>query len=327
MHSGERMKDEIAWITDAISTKTIAREMTHYRVQGNEIRATDGRLTAGHPFPCDGAFLVPGKEFEKLIKRFNKDPRIEVQDYKIVLTTGQIRATIKTLPIEEWNYPGVNEDGWEEAPEGLIDTLRDLLPFVSDNATQLWACGICLQHGYAYATNNVALAGVRCDQLGDINCIMPLWAAEFIVDREEGLTDWCWTDNYVAFRWSNGAWMRAQLIDAEFPEQAVRMVLSAQQGVPSTEITPEFRSSFERTLGLSDGLLRLSAATMGTQFGEATYAEDSGEELFELQDTLWSATHLAPVINAATHWDPGAWPKPSQFKGERLFGYVIGRKS
>lgn len=321
------MKEQIAWITDAISTKNIAREMTHYRIQNNEIRATDGRLTAGHPFPCQGAFLVPGAEFEKLIKRLPAEPTIEVSDDSVTLVSGRSRGTIKTLPIEEWNYPGVDEDGWEYAPEGLIETLRDLLPFVSDNATQLWSCGICLQYGYAYATNNVALAGVRCDELGDINCIIPLWAAEFIVDRGEGLIEWAWTDNYVAFRWQNGAWMRAQLIDAVFPEQAVKMVLSAQQGVPSISITPEFRESFARTLGLSDGLLKISATTMGSQFKEATYTEETGAELFELQETLWSAKHLDPVIQVATHWEPGTWPKPSPFKGERLFGYVIGRRS
>lgn len=321
------MKDEIAWITDAISTKNISREMTHYRVQNNEIRATDGRLTAGHPFPCTGEFLVPGAEFEKLLKRLPAEPSISVGDSSITLTTGRSRGTIKTLPIEEWNYPGVDEKGWEDAPEGLIETLRDLLPFVSDNATQLWSCGICLQHGYAYATNNIALAGVRCEELGDINCIIPLWAAEFIVDRGNGLVEWCWTDNFVAFRWDNGAWMRAQLIDATYPEQAVAMVLSAQQKTPEIAITPQFRESFSRTLGLSDGLLRVSASVIGSQFGEATFVEDSGEELFELQETLWSAKHLAPVINVATHWDPGSWPKPSAFKGERLFGYVIGRRS
>lgn len=321
------MREEIAWITDALSSKNIAREMTHYRVQNNEIRATDGRLTAGHPFPCDGEFLVPGSEFEKLIKRITGEIKITVQETSILLSSGRSRGTIGTLPVEEWNYPGVDENGWEDAPEGLIPTLRDLLPFVSDNATQLWSCGICLQHGYAYATNNVALAGVRCEEVGDINCIIPLWAAEFIVDRGEGLTDWCWTDNYVAFRWENGAWMRAQLIEAKFPEQAINMVLSAQQSVPSIQITNDFRESFKRTVGLSGGLLRLSAAVIGTEFGQATYAEDSSEELFELQETLWSAKHLTPVIEVATHWEPGLWPKPSPFKGERLFGFVVGRRS
>lgn len=321
------MQNEIAWITDAISTKNIAREMTHYRVQDKEIRATDGRLTAGHPFPyTDGSFLVPGSEFEKLIKRLPSAPTITVLDGSITLVSGRSRGSIKTLPIEEWGYPGVDEDGWEDAPEGLIETLRDLLPFVSDNATQLWSCGICLQHGYAYATNNVALAGVRCEELGDINCIIPLWAAEFIVDRGDGLVEWAWTDNYVAFRWKNGAWMRAQLIDATFPEQAVSMVLSARQNTPNIEITPQFRESFARTLGLSDGLLRLSASSIGSQFGEATFTEEAGEELFELSETLWSSKHLDPVIKVATHWDPGSWPKPSVFKGERLFGYVIGRR-
>lgn len=320
------MKAEIAWITDAISTKNIAREMTHYRIQNNEIRATDGRLTAGHPFPCSEEFLVPGAEFEKLLKRLPTDPVITVQEKTIKLSAGRAWGTINILPIEQWNYPGVDEDGWEDAPEGLVSALKDLLPFVSDNATQLWSCGICFHHGYAYATNNVALAGIRCDELGDINCIIPIWAAEFVSDRGEGLKEWCWTDNYVAFRWENGAWMRSQLIDAIFPEQAINMVLSAEQGTPSVEITPEFKGSFDRIAGLSNGVLNLSAAVIRTQFGEATYSEELNLHAPELQETMWSSKHLKPVIQVATHWEPGLYPKPCNFKGQRLFGYVMGRR-
>lgn len=320
------MRDEVDWITDALSSKNIAREMTHYRIQNNEIRATDGRLTAGHPFPHDGdAFLVPGSEFEKLVRKLPGTPSLRVTEHNVILTSGTSRGMIKTLPIEQWEYPGVDDDGWEDAPAGLIDALRDLRPFVSDNATQAWALGVCLYHGYAYATNNIALAGVRCDELGDINAILPVWAVDFLVDREEGLVEWAWTDHYVAFRWDNGAWMRAQLIDAVFPEQAINMILQAQQAEVREPITAAFREVFKRAVELCDGAVHISNDSIGGSFGEATFKDEAALTTLE-GETIWSTRHLAPVIAVAGAWEPSLWPRPAVFKGDRLFGYVLGRR-
>jgi len=321
------MKDEVNWITDALSSKNLAREMTHYRIQDREIRATDGRLTAGHPFDyTDEAFLVPGAEFEKLIKRLPGTVTIQKGEDKVTLRAGRSTGTIKTLPIEEWDYPGIDDDGWEDAPEGLISALKDLRPFVSDNATHAWALGVALYHGYAYATNNVALAGVRCDALGEINAILPVWAVEFIIDRAEGLVDWAWTDTYVAFRWENGAWMRAQLIDAVFPEQAVKMILSAQQSTPSQPITNEFREAYKRAAELCPGAIVVTSNAISGEFGEARYTEGAEQETLvgRLEPTIWSTKHLTPVIDVATSWEPNAWPR-SNFKGERIFGLLAGR--
>lgn len=325
------MKAEVAWITDALSSKNLAREMTHYRVERGEIRATDGRLTAGHPFPHDGPFLVPGAEFEKILKRLEGDPRIDLGEGNIVLKYGRSRGTIKTLPIEKWDYPGIDEDAWDEVPEGLVAALRDLRPFVSDNATQPWALGVALYHGYAYATNNVVLAGVRCDALGEINAIMPVWAVEFLIDREEGLAQWQWTDHYVAFQWESGAWMRAQLIDAQFPEQATRLVTSAEQATPSEPITKEFKKVYDRASALCDGLIIITPEAIRGNFGEASFEDGVSLPTLATSDgglsTLWASKYLTPVLAVATSWEPVSWPKPAFFKGDRIFGVIMGRKS
>lgn len=319
------MKDQVAWITDALSSKNIAREMTHYRVQGGEIRATDGRLTAGHPFPDVGEFLVPGSEFEKLLKRMPGEPTIQVEDGNIRMSSGRLRGLIRTLPLEQWDYPGIDEDAWQEAPEGLVTVLRRLRPFVSDNATKAWTLGVALEHGYAYATNNIAVVGSRIDSIGDIRAILPVWAVEFIIDREDGLKEWAWTANYVAFRWANGAWMRAQLIDDVFFEGASKMVRSMENYVPKVEVTDEFRKAFGRCVDLADGAISVSAKDIGGAFGEAQFAEDFDEEL-ELPDrTWWAAKYLKSVIAEATHWEPQSWPKPAAFRGDNLFGVILGR--
>lgn len=322
------MQNEINWITDALSTKNIAREMTHYRVDGGQIRATDGRLTAGCPWPYGGSFLVPGSEFEKLIKRLPAGTTLEQEDNSIVLKSGRSRGTIQTRPVEEWNYPGVAEEAWEPVPEGLLTALQRLLPFVSDNATQNWALGVALENGYAFATNNVALAGVRLPSIAGVRALLPVWAASFVVDRWENCEQWAWSDSYVAFRWSDGSWMRAQLINAVFPEQAVTMIKRAEQLQPSQAITKEFKEAFRRVAPLVAGSesISLGRTSVSGAFGMARLEDEVELNIDADKVTFWSGKYLAPVIDVATHWEPNDWPSPCAFAGNNLFGYVVGRR-
>lgn len=321
------MRDEVDWITDALSAKNIAREMTHYRVESGEIRATDGRLTAGHPFDHPGPFLVPGSEFEKLVRRMPDDCTLTVKEDSIVLRSGRSSGNIKTLPVEQWSYPGIDEDGWQDAPEGLIDVLKKIRPFVSDNATQAWALGVALQYGYAYATNNIAIAGARIDSVGDINCILPVWAVDFIVDRSEGLESWQWTANYVAFRWANGAWMRAQLIDSTFPANASEAVRKMENYLPPQAISDEFRKAFTKAIELCSDAVHVSNTHIGGTFGAANFQDGvEVETLEENVHTIWGARYLKPVIAESTHWEPMSWPGRTAFRGKHLFGFIMGRR-
>lgn len=319
------MKKEVDWITDALSSKNLAREMTHYRVMDGEIRATDGRITAGHPFPDVGAFLVPGAEFEKLLKRMPSEPSVLVREDNIKLQAGRSHGEIKTLPLQQWDYPGIDEDGWQDIPEPLVAVLRKLRPFVSDNATHAWALGVALEYGYAYATNNVVIAGARCEGAGEEHpLLLPIWATDFILDHAEDLVQWQWTQNYVAFRWSNDAWMRSQLINDRFPEQASKLARNAEQYTPRLAITEEFRESFKRCVDLCDGAIGISGTAITGAFGQARFGDEV--ELDLDKDTFWNAKYLKPVIAESTHWEPHTYPDKAPFRGEHLFGYIVGRR-
>lgn len=320
------MRKEVKWLTDALSEKNIAREMTHYRIGGREIKATDGRITAGHPWPTNEECLVPGSEFEKLLARLPGDPTLEVGDNCIILKSGRSRGTINTMPTEEWGFPGVDTNRWENLPEGLTQALRKLRPFVSDNATKQWALGVALDDGWAYATNNVALAGVPLPSIAGVQAILPMWAIEFILDRTDELVEWAWTEQYVGFRWSNGAWMRSQLINDRFHEKAAEMIRSVDGMEPPQVITDEFRAVYARVAGLvgTVGGVYIGPQSIKGGFGQATMEDGVDVETLE-GVTAWAAAKLTPVIAAATHWEPATWPKPTPWKGDGICGYIIGR--
>ena len=182
------IKEILRWISDALALKDIGPSMTHYRIQNGEICATNGRLTAAHPWPYPEEFLVSGIEFEKILARMEGDePKLEIkQSDRITIRCGRVHGTIFTLPVDNWRYPGVEGAKWLPLPETLIDVLRTLRAFISDNPAQAWAGCVALEHGNAYATNNIAVAGLACP-VGSIEALLPSFSIDFIMKRLDNL--------------------------------------------------------------------------------------------------------------------------------------------
>lgn len=326
------MKQAIKWIGDALSAKDIASGQSFYKVAGQEIKATDGRLIAGHPWPDNTEFVVPGIEFEAVFKRMKDEPSItEVTQPSgakgIKIRSGLFNGTINTLPLDKWNYPEVDDAIWKLIPPDLLSALKALRPFISDNAMQKWATCVALENDWAYATNNVALAGVPCKGLGQVMALLPVWAVDFVLSRTEGLDLWAWTPNYVAFKWENGAWMRASLVIGQFPERAAGMIREAANEKPSQRITPEYRKAFSDVAEMAEDTIIIGADRMTSKFLQAEIVANIKSKTPPEGQSIWGAVYLLPAIMAADTWSPDVWPKPAPFKGLVVCGYVVGRRA
>lgn len=323
------IKSTIKWINEALAVKDIGPAMTHYRIINGEICATNGLITAAHPWPDDNEFLVSGIEFERILARMEgqeNDPVLTIGENNVEIRSGRFNGTIHTLSIDSWNYPGIDGANWLAIPDTLIDVLKTLRAFISDNPSQLWAGCVALEHGNAYSTNNIALAGRACP-VGDIEALLPSTAIDFIMKRLPGLIQWAWTDSYVAFRWDNGAWMRAQLVIGKFPEKAAALVREAYDGQPTQEITDEFRAAFNDVAELAEDAIKIYADRIESKFKKSVIEANVSCEIPDgAECSIWGAKFLIPVIEQATHWQPSLWPKPAPFKGPNCAGFVVGRK-
>lgn len=323
----DRMKQAIKWIGDALSPKDIVSGQSFYKVANQEIKATDGRLVAGHPWPDDTDFVVPGVEFEAIFKRMKVDPTITARDNGIMIRSGLFHGSINTLPLDKWNYPEVDDAVWRLIPGNLLPALKALRPFISDNAMQKWATCVALENDWAYATNNVALAGTPCKGLGPVMALLPVWAVDFVLSRTEGLDLWAWTPNYVAFKWENGAWMRALLVVGQFPERAAGMIREAANEKPTQKITPEYRQAFADVAEMAEDTIIIGVDRMTSKFRQAEIVAHVKSKVPPEGQSIWGASFLLPAIMAADVWSPDVWPKPAPFKGSVVCGYVVGRRA
>lgn len=320
------MKKAVDWIKGALAKKDIVLQFTHYFVKDGMIQAMDGRMLAAHPFPSHETFLVPGAEFEAILDRMPSDnPTLEVHEDKIRLKEARFRGDISTIPESEWPDLPMPKH-WIEVQPDLLDAMAALMPFVSDNATKPFAGTIMIEGSRLYATNNVSIAMAEVESLlaGDEQTLLPRWAVEFVLSRREGLTHWGVTDDFVAFKWDNGAWMRTQLVNDVIPE----IIFSLTQDMaPATfEITDEWRKAYALVSGVSKEDIQIFAdrITGGTQHSEvqheAVTAVAEGREY-----SKWTVAYLNSVIAAADRWSPELYPKPATFEGKSIRGLIVGR--
>lgn len=321
------MRKEIEWLDDALAVKDINLAMTHYRVKDKFLSAGNGRITAGYPCDIDGEFLVPGHDLKNIYKRLNGEPKIQITDGHVSLRAGRFHGTMEILSSDHWRH-GSELDGdvdWKPIPKQLFPILKDLRPFLSDNAVHLWSMAVAIDDGWCYASNNIALVGAHCPQVAGIHALLPIWAIDFILERSENLRSWTLTDYYIAFRWSNGAWMRSNLIDSTFPEKAGTMIRQTPNEL-TQPISQDYRQAACRIAELSEDTVAIYADRVEGRTKLSTVKEELVSEVPEnATHSLWGARFLGPVLEVAKEWSPSLWPQPVPFRGERVQGYIAGR--
>ena len=323
------MKTILSWLKEAISTKGMGA-LDHYQISTDEIRAADGFITAGHPWEWPlgrDRIWVPRDELEKIINRMPQEPRLELNGEELVIKCGRFRGRVQILPNSNVDYSSLETEDWRPIPMHLLPMLAALRPFISANAVQQWAMSVALENGWAYATNNIVLAGGKCAGLDSINLLLPAWAIDFILKRSENLTHWTWNENHFGFRWRNGAWLKSLALIGQFPEKGADMIRRSARETPTQEITAEFREAVERIAELATDTLAVYADRIESRFGKATVEDGVVSEIPPNSEySLWGASYLLPALRVATAWSPAMWPNATPWKGPLLSGYVAARR-
>lgn len=344
------MRDAIKWIRDALAGRDLVEHMTHYLIRDGFAYATNGRLTAGHPFPYDGEpMLVPGESLEKVLSAVppGRDIELSRDSSFLYVKAGRFKSKLRLIDPDLWPYESLVEKpgAWSAAPipTGLLDAIEAVRPFISDNATQPWATCVGLVNGWAIATNNVSIGARRyTDTPEQENILLPVWAVDFLLQRIDGLESWVWGETTVTFLWANGARVRSTLVAGEFPPRALALTADAFGGSLDDDnvrayaeeslitVTPEFRATYLRVASLTEGAeiafypdrIEGGKAEILRVEDEAQLVVPEGQEC-----SVFDPNILTPVLKVAAMWDPSTWPNPAPFlTDDGLRGIVLGRR-
>lgn len=299
--------------------------LSHICVRDGMMFATDSRMTAAAEVEFDGTFLAPAQEFYKAMTILGEtDSKLTIKDQdSIVISKSRRRVTISTLDPEDFQY-NLPDGDVIMIPDGFVEALKKVAPFMSDDRTKAWANSVRVKGNNVYATNNITLASSTFSNWDrDVDITLPDWVVKYIISRDVKLLAMSYKENSVSFNWEDNSWVRSLRLTEEMPD--VVLALMDKIGDVEFAITPEWKDAFTTVAMMSDDIVRICDDRIKAGKGKALIECEVSSPVAE--ETLWHPRYMELVVNACTHFDPGDWPKPCSWKGENIKGLIVGRRT
>lgn len=301
--------------------------LSHVLVNRGQMLASDSRMTACAPCSVAETFMVPGQELEKALTILGEQHKLKTDDTKIVVSEGSRRVTISTLdPATSATHFAMLEGDFTPVPKHFRAKLEVASRFMSDDKTKVWACSTRILGDHLFATNNVSLIRVDCKGWErSVDVSLPDWLVEYVLSREDPVTEIAVEQNFVAFMFADGSWVRSTRLSQEMPDMVPEKLAELYEalGEPTFALSDEWRRAWGTVTQLADESVTIAPGHLLAGKGQAQVVAEVESPVQE--DTVWHPKYLGKVISAATHFDPRYYPKPATFKGNEVLGVIAGK--
>ena len=331
------MLDVIQTVLGAVATKDIIPVLTHIYIAPDGVQGSNGRISIHYPgnTPVEQVVCLPGRKLQQALKK-GKEPKWSTTEHSLTLTAGNLRVR---LPISPAPYP-VTEPSQSnplpiQDPGEFLGTLGTLRPFVAQDGSKPWACGVLVKGNAMYATNNVVLTRLRwrgLDGGGLPATNIPMDAIDEILRLSKaGHTPAHIRVDDTSFTlvYDTGVWLRTTLLQNDWPD-ADSMLDAAPAGEPyAGTLLDDLRDGVDAVVPFSVDerapVVELSASGMQTREGDV----QATVELVGLPDGSYLAEVLGLVLGAADQVYFDDYPKPIHFtgRGGELKGIFAGVRS
>jgi DNA polymerase III sliding clamp (beta) subunit (PCNA family) len=313
---------ELKFVQGAIAKKDFLPALTHFRIEKGTVRGYNGKLALCTPIPLDLACTPRADALVRAIANCDETVSLSLTPAgRLAVRSGSFKAFVDCVSGET---PHVEPAGTDLAINGveLLKALKAVQPFISDDASRAWSCGVLLRGQSAFATNNVVLVEYWIgSEFPLLN--LPSAAVKEMVRINEAPTH-AQVDgaNSITFHYSGNRWIRTQLLVTEWPD--LKKVLD----VPSNPV------EFDERIFKGLQVIKPFADKIGRvlfQDGRMT-THDSADEgaAYEtgtkLPDGIYAIEMLALLEGVATKADWSLYPKPAMFFGNRLRGAIVGMR-
>jgi hypothetical protein len=318
-----QMHDTISFLKRAVTKDgKNTPVMGCYFVHDGVIYARNMALQAGAPFPAliTEDFNVPASMLDSALDRIKSDVDLTYSAGVATVSSTRLKVAIECISDDPPALP-VFPDEWQTVPPDMMAALKVALLFVSEDPG--WNAGIRLMGDRVTAINNRSGVDMVVPGMSVPECILPPDCVVFILAQKLPPVQYLGSDTSIIFKWANGAWLQAQYLTGAFPTTVDRILAIDNPEYP-VEIADDWKAAYKDIAALSDGRVMIQSDQMAaeTQGSKAEYKVET--QIPEGLKTYWSVKGLDPVVEVATHWCPGTWPKPAPFKGPNLRGVVMG---
>jgi DNA polymerase III sliding clamp (beta) subunit (PCNA family) len=316
------MQSALSFVRGAVATKDLVPILTSFHIYDGRIQGCNGKLSIDTPCPdlVGFDFTVHAPGFLKAVDACGGEPTISQKEAGfLAISRGSFKARLPLSPHEE--FPRQHPEGEMGEPIGgpLLPLLKQLSPFIGDDASRPWACGVLFRGGQAFATNNVVVAGVPAVKF-ERSLNLPSFLVDELLRIGKEPTSVLANNDQITFRFADGSWIKSSLLSAEWPP--VENML--QEGLRST-IPEGLLSAVERILPFCPDpkvpLIFLGPDGVKTSDGDKSAVVEG----FNLPQSAFRAEPLCAVLKVAIDIDFTAYPKPVSWSGQNgLRGLLVG---
>lgn len=314
------MLKELRFVQGAVARKEFVPAMTHFCIENGTVRSFNGSIALCSPIPFDINCSPKAETLVKAISQCKETITLSMTPAnRLRIQSGKFRAFIDTI---EGPTAHVEPEGEEITVDGeiLLKSFKTIFPFVGDDASRPWTNGILLRDQSAFATNNVCLVEYWLGMQLPFTANIPREAIREILRIDEAPTHLQMATNSVTFHYTDGRWIRAQLLELNWPD--LRKVLEHECNMQPVDQRIfkglEALQSFVDNVGrvfIKDGVMR-------------THDEQDIGASFEIEDLPVNGLYQIKMLNllksVATVADFTRYPEPTLFYGDRLRGAIIG---
>jgi DNA polymerase III sliding clamp (beta) subunit (PCNA family) len=319
------MRESLLKVRGAVSTKDFTPVLTHFAFRDGTVAGFDGRMFIQAPLKLRLSCTVKAKLFITALDACDNEPdRIEQTETGLVINRGSFTATLPTGKIEEF-APATPDPRPVKRTAPLLPKLKQLFPFIGEDASRPWACGLLIDGLNAYATNNVCLARVKLPQAmpeAESPLNLPRFAIEELIRIDEEPISIARSENALTFYYKDKSWLRTVLFETNWPKPP-REILDGIKA--DHKIHPELVEAVRTLAPFADEkapVLWLDGDEVKTPDGER-HAVHKMKYAMALGHGAYRVEALSLVLEAATHARWIDYPRVP-WKGDGIDGIMVG---
>lgn len=304
-------------VKGSVAKKDLIPILTHFHIYDGRIQGNNGKLCIDAPLDSDLNITVPADKFYKAVKMCGAKLKTKITEKgKLSMTCGKFRAFLNIVPNENFPKLEIKTSKVFEC-EGIIPLIKELIPFVSDDASRPWAQAILIKDGYAYATNNIIAVRIKVNY--EWEGTIPVLTAKEIVRIGKQPSVIAIEDSYVCFKYDNGVWIRGTTVAIPWPD-----IASFIRPCPTKQLPAYFLDTLHALVPFCDDA-KYPFISLDEK-GMHTDSDDIGAnvDLAVFPKCKFRAEPLISVANIAHSINFGNYPKPCYFVGDNIDGVIVG---
>lgn len=320
------MLAELKFVQGSVAKKDFLPALTHFVIEKGIVRGFNGTIALCSPIQLDIACKPKAESLVKAINNCNDMTTTTLTMTpagRLRIQSGTFRAFIDCLP-QETETPHAEPEGKDIEINGaqLVQALKIVQPFIGDDASRPWSNGVLLREQSAFATNNVSLVQYWVGSVFPVTVNLPRAAVKEIVRIKEAPVRAQCTDRSFTLHYSDGRWLRTQLLMTDWPN--LDPILDDKASTQKA-IDP---AVFEGLAAMRPFVDKLGRIFFGNG-GMHTHEGDEGASFTldgEYGEGVYNLEILQSLEGQVKTIDWSMYPKPCIFYGDNLRGALIGMR-